>query len=271
MRKIVLFLFAVGLIFNNLLAISVPVNPEDGELGRSFRDLKQTAFRPGEKLRYRLTYGIFDAGEAVLSVSESDKMVGGRKLWNVKGIGRTISAFEWFYKVYDRYESYIDAQGMFPWMFVRRVNEGGYKIDQDYTFYQHKNKVDNGAGKDFATPEMVQDMISAFYYARTLDFSKAKVGDKFKIDIFMDDEIYPTEIKYIGKEVIHIRKGKFRCFKFVPVVQEGRVFNSEDDLTVWITDDANKIPVLAKANIKVGSIKMHLVEWDGIANPMAKL
>ena len=83
--------------------------------------------------------------------------------------------------------------------------------------------------------------------------------------------MYPAKIKYLGKEIIKTRRGKFRCLKFAPVVQEGRVFNSEEDLTVWITDDANKIPIMARANLKVGSMKMHLVDWVGLSNPMAKV
>ena len=237
----------------------------------SFSTRPNGAFKPGEKLVYRLTYGIFDAGEATLTVDAVDKQVRGRKLWRVRGIGKTISAFEWFYKVNDRYESYIDAEGLFPWVFIRRVDEGGYKINQDYTFKQHVNKVDNGEGKEFSVPNAVQDMISAFYFARTMDYDQAKKGDQFLVNIFLDDELYPTKIKYLGKEVIRTRNGKFRCHKFAPVVQEGRVFNSEEDLTVWITDDGNKIPIMAKANIKVGSMKMHLVDWEGLSNPMAKV
>ena len=235
------------------------------------RKINHSAFQPGEKLTYRLSYGILDAGEAVLTVDESKKSIQGRKLWRVRGVGRTISAFEWFYKVNDIYESHIDAVGMFPWLFIRRVNEGGYKINQDYTFYQHKKVVDNGEGKKYKVPGMVQDMISSFYYARTIDYSNAKIGDIFTVNIFLDNELYPTKIKYKGKQTVKIRKGKFRCMKFAPVVQEGRVFNSEEDLTIWITDDKNRIPILAKAKIKVGSLKMHLVSWENLKNSLAKV
>lgn len=238
---------------------------------KEFVKIKQSAFRPGEKLTYRLSYGAFDAGEAVLTVNATDKTVNDRKLWHVRGVGKTISAFEWFYKVNDLYESYIDAEALIPWVFVRRVDEGGYKINQDYVFDQHKNQVDNGKGKKFTIPDLCQDMISAFYFARSLDFSKAKAGDIYTVNIFLDDELYPAKIKYLGKEEIKIRKGKFRCHKFAPIVQEGRIFNSEEDLTVWITDDGNKIPILAKANIKVGSLKMHLVGWEGLKNPLAQI
>jgi hypothetical protein len=261
----VMTLLFTNFVFGNELGV------EDAQSDKVFKKIPNKAFKPGEKLVYRLSYGIFDAGEAVLTVDQTDKMVRGRKIWRVRGIGKTISAFEWFYKVNDRYESYIDAEGLFPWMFVRRVNEGGYIINQDYTFYQHQNKVDNGEGKDFNVPDLVQDMISSFYFARTLDYDKAKIGDQFLVNIFLDDELYPTKIKYLGKEVIKTRNGKFRCHKFAPVVQEGRVFNSEEDLTVWITDDGNKIPIMAKANLKVGSMKMHLVDWQGLANEMAKV
>lgn len=242
---------------------------ENEATDKNFVDIKQKAFKPGEKLVYRFSYGPFDAGEATLTVDETDKVVRGRKLWRMRGIGKTISAFEWFYKVYDRYETYMDAEAMVPWIFIRRVNEGGYIIEQDYIFHQHKNVVDNGEGKKFNVPDMVQDMISSFYYARTMDFKKAKIGERYKVDIFLDDELFPTEIKYMGLEVLKTRKGKFKCYKFAPVVQEGRVFTSEEDLTVWITADENKIPIMAKANIQVGSIKMHLVGWEGLANPVA--
>lgn len=268
MKKITLTMMALVALF---VCHAEEIDGEEDISTVPFKKIDNKAFKPGEKLIYRLTYGFMDAGEATLSVDETDKMVRGRKLWRVRGIGKTISAFEWFYKVNDRYESYIDSEGLFPWLFVRRVDEGGYLINQDYTFYQHQNKVDNGAGKKFDVPNMVQDMISSFYYARTIDYSKAKVGDKFMVNIFLDDELYPTQIKFLGKEVVKTRTGKYRCLKFAPVVQEGRVFNSEEDLTIWITDDGNKIPIMAKANLKVGSMKMHLVRWEGLSNPMAEV
>ena len=234
----------------------------------NFVSANNTSFKPGEKLTYRLSYGILDAGEAVLTVDKTTKKVRGRELWKVRGTGRTISAFEWFYKVNDVYESYVDANGMFPWMFVRRVNEGGYIINQDYTFYQHKKVVDNGEGKKFGVPSNVQDMISAFYYARTLDYDNAKNGDVFTVNVFLDDELYPAKIRYKGKQIVKTRKGKIMCHKFAPVVQEGRIFKTEKDLTIWITDDANKIPIVAKAKIKIGSLKMHLVNYENLVEPL---
>lgn len=228
------------------------------------------AFQTGEKLRYRITYGFVDAGEAVLEVkSTTKKGAGTREMLHVVGTGRTLGGFNAVYKVNDTYESYIDKKGIFPWQFVRRVDEGGYKISQDYAFKQDKLKVHNGT-KEFAIPVGIQDMISSFYYARTLNFKNAKKGDVFEFKCFMDDKIWPLKVKYVGDEVISIRKGKFKCKKFVPVVQTGRYFKSENDVNFWVTDDENRIPILIKAKIPVGTVKLHLVEWSGLKHDLVK-
>ena len=152
--------------------------------------------------------------------------------------------------------------------FVRNVDEGGFKINQKYTFKQNYKKVNNGK-KDFKVPLGIQDMISSFYKARTLDFSDLKKGKVFSFKCFMDDEVYDLKIKYKGTETIKIRKGKFKCYKFVPVVQTGRYFENEEDVQFWVTADENRIPVLVKAKIPVGTVKMHLIEWNGLKNELS--
>ena len=107
-------------------------------------------------------------------------------------------SFNWFFKVRDRYETYMDQEGVFPWMFIRRVNEGGFKIEQDYSFKQDIEKVDIGKGKKVKAPFGIQDMLSSFYYARTLDMVNAKKGQEFKLSMFVDGEVFPFKIKYLG-------------------------------------------------------------------------
>lgn len=233
-----------------------------------YPSVKNSAFQAGEVLRYRVTYGFVDAGEAIMEVKNTSKKGDNRPLYHVVGTGRTLGGFNAFYKVRDTYESYIDQKSIMPWYFVRDVNEGGYKVNQSYTFSQDKNTVHNG-DKTFQTPMGVQDMISSFYKARTLDFTNMKKGHIFEFKCFMDDEIYNLKIKYVGDEEVKIRKGKFKTHKFVPVVQTGRYFKNEEDVQFWVTADENKIPLLVKAKIPVGVVKMHLVEWNGLKNDLA--
>jgi hypothetical protein len=233
----------------------------------TYPSVSNSAFTTGEKLRYRVTYGFMDAGEAIMEVKSTSKKGNNRALHHVKGTGRTLGGFNAFYSVYDIYESYIDKKSMMPWYFIRNVNEGGYKINQSYTFKQNLNRVYNGS-KDFKVSIGIQDMISSFYKARTLNLDGIKKGKTFSFDCFMDDEVYTLKIKYVGTEEVKIRKGKFKCFTFVPVVQTGRYFNNEEDVKFWVTADKNRIPILVKAKIPVGTVKMHLVEWEGLKNSL---
>lgn len=231
--------------------------------------IPNVAFAPGEVLVYRVHYGFIDAGEARLEVSKEYKDFGGRKCYHVIGTGRSMGAFDWFFKVRDSYESYIDTQALVPWLFIRRTNEGGYTINQNVSF-NHFKKTATSEKKTIETPSRVQDLVSAFYYARTIDFSKAAPGDTFVIHTYLDDETFPLTIKFIGRETLKTAKGKFRCIVFRPMLLEGRVFKEKEGMTMWVTDDKNRIPVRAQADILVGSVKMDLKGYEGLLNPLAK-
>lgn len=235
------------------------------------KPVENKAFKKGEVLEYRVHYGFVDAGYARIEVKNEDRKIGGQNVFHTIGTGKTHWAFDWFFRVRDRYESYIDEDGLYPWLFVRRVDEGGYIINQDYSFLWNKDTVDNGAGKRFPIPPRTQDMLSSFYYARTLDLGQAKDGDIFSVQAFIDDSVWTGKLKYIGMDTIEIGLGKFSCLKFVPIVQKGRIFKKEEDLTLYISNDKNKIPILAEAKILVGSIKMELMNYSGIANPISKI
>jgi len=236
-----------------------------------YRKVENKAFKDGEFLKYKLAYGIMNAGEATLEVKKVKKKIQDRDILHIIGRGYSISAFDWFFKVRDKYETYLDEEGIFPWLFVRRIEEGGYKKEQDYKFFQNQERVEYvQKDKEYKVPHGVQDMISSFYYARTIDFSNAKKDQVFEFESFVDGELYPIKIKYAGTETIRVDAGRFECMVFHPVVQEGRIFKRDDDLTVYITKDENKIPILARAKILVGSVRMELIDYKNLANPMAK-
>jgi hypothetical protein len=242
---------------------------------KALRTVQNQAFRHGEKLKFRLHYGFVSAGEAVLEVKNDSKNVGGRECYHVVGTGQSVGAFNWFFKVRDRYESVIDKTALVPWMFIRRVDEGGFIINENVSFNHHKNSAtSNGTRnkKDISRgidnlPEGIQDMVSAFYYARTIDFSNVKEGDIFPIQGLIDNEVVPLNIKFIGREEVETNKGTFRCLKFRPMLQEGRVFKDNEDMTVWVSDDLNHIPIRVQTDVLVGSIKMDLVDFENLANP----
>lgn len=252
---------------------SVAVNPSANEVltTKELPRVEYNAFKKGERLKYAVSYGWLDAGEAVIEIKNEERMIAGRPILHMVGTGKSLGTFNFFFEVKDRYESYVDQQGLFPWIFVRDINEGGFKLKQYYTFDQYKQKVKTDKGKEYSVPLGIQDMISSFYRARALDFKGVKPGQVFQMEAFVDGEIWPMKIRYIKNEVVETDKGKFDCMVFRPVVQTGRIFKKEEDMTVWITRDKNRVPVLAKAKILVGSITMELIDYQGLANPIAKL
>jgi hypothetical protein len=232
------------------------------------RTIENKAFRPGEVLKFRIHYGFIDAGTATMEVKKETQSIGGRTCYHIIGTGETVGAFDWFFKVRDRYESIVDSQAIIPWLFFRRVNEGGYNINQNVSFNHYTDSA-KSEKKTIAIPSYTQDLLSAFYYSRTFDVKNAKVGDEFPISGYLDDDTLPLNVKYIGKDIVKTKAGTIKCLMFRPMLQEGRVFKENEDMTVWVSDDDNHIPVRVQANVLVGSIKMDLVSFSNIANPIS--
>lgn len=270
-RKTTLALVGACLLSIGFAQGRTQVTPADTANPYGLRSVAHTAFAPGEKLSYILHYGWLNAGVATVELKENPTPMLGRKVLHASAQGKSMGAFNTFFKVQDLFETRFDQQGVFPWLFNRRCDEGGYIINQDYTYLQTQKKVTTHEKKAFEVPAYTQDMISAFYYARTWDFSALEPGHEFTMNVFIDNEIWPLRMKFVGRETVKVRNGKYRCLKFQPMVQKGRIFKDNDDLNVWVTDDGNRIPVLVQAKILVGSIKMELTDYQGLVNPISKL
>jgi len=239
---------------------------------QELREAENEAFIRGEKLKFRVYYdavltGKVTAGEATLHVKKENKKIANRSTYHIEGIGRSKGAFNLFFKVEDRFESYIDESALIPWIFIRRTREGGYIKDDDVVFNQYKHEAKSRTMTS-AVPENVQDIISALYYARTLDFSEAEIGDEFDVPFFLDDSNYVSKIVYLGKDVVKTSLGEFNALKFKPKLIAGDVFAEEYPMTLWVTDDKNHLPLIAISAVIVGTVKMELIEYSGVANPV---
>lgn len=245
---------------------------------QDLKKIEHKAFKPGERIKYRAFYdavltGEVNAGTAELEIKKDPVTIQGRKTWHIVGIGKSIGAFNFFFKVVDRYETYIDELAVVPWLFIRRVNEGGYIIKHDMVFDRYRNKAffedkKSGRKSEIVITPNVHDIISAFYYARTIDYSKAKEGDEFSVPFVLDDTLYQSKIHYLGREKVTIPLGTFNCIKFKPMMLVGSVFKEPYPMIIWISDDENKIPVKAQSGILVGTVKMELLEYENLANPL---
>lgn len=228
----------------------------------------KAVFAVGEYLRYRLHYGFVDAGVGELKVMDEPVMMKGHPCYHIVATGSTTRSFDWIYKVRDRYESYVTLNGMAPLLFKRDIYEGGFAYRDSYAF-DHAIRRATSDGKQYVVPENVQDIVSAFYIARSLDFSQAVAGQTYELPLFLDHETHRFIFRFKGRKTISTDAGTFRALVFMPVVMKGRVFSSQDDLVVYISDDANKIPLQIKANILVGAVKMTLTDYRGLRHPLS--
>jgi hypothetical protein len=169
--------------------------------------------------------------------------------------------------VNDRFESYFDQDALIARQFIRRTRENNYKKD-DLVIFRQRDKLAVSLSKIVKVPANVQDVISAFYYARTLDISDLKPGETFEIPFFLDDSVYHSRVIYKGRETVKTKLGKFRCVAFQPMVATGYAFDDPYPITIWITDDANRLPVLIDSEQSVGRARVELISYSGLANPI---
>ncbi len=164
----------------------------------------------------------------------------------------------------------MDEEYLVPWLFIRNTHEGSYSVNDEIRFNQYSgNYSSRKANKKMKIG--TYDILSAFFYCRTLDFSNLKVGERFPVNFVLDDSMYVSRIEFAGREEVKTDLGTFRCLKFKPMVATGYVFSQPYPMDIWITDDQNRIPILAKSAVVVGSVKLELIEYKGLANPVTSL
>ena len=229
-------------------------------------------FEAGEWLRYRLHYGFFNASYATLSIK--DTIFRGEPAFHAVGEGRTTGLASLFFKVEDVYESIFSKSEIRPIFFLRDIDEGGYTKNLEVQFDSQSNNaivnnIKNGTVKTFSTKENIQDLISSLYYLRK-NFSpnNIEVGDYFTINMFYDSKNRELSLRYLGKEVMNTKYGKIECLKLMPATNRSRIFKGEGSITIWLTNDKNRLPIRVQADLLVGSIKADLEKFSGIANPI---
>jgi hypothetical protein len=231
-----------------------------------FRKIDNKAFKVGEKLTFDVNYGFVTAGIAVMHVQKL-KRISGRDSYYITFDVNNVPSFDWLYRVRDKYETYLDVEGLFPWRFEQHIREGNFKRDFAAFFDHRKGKAKTSNG-EFDIPLYVNDILSAFYITRTYDYSNMKVNDRIHLQNFYKDKVYDLDVKYLGKETIEVPAGKFDCIIVEPLVQEGGLFKSEGSIVIWLSDDNLKVPVRVKTKVVIGHIDGELTKYEGLAGKL---
>ena len=230
------------------------------------------AFQGVEWFQFRIHYLGFNASFATLEVKE--ETFKGKPVYHITGKGKSTGLLHWFFKVDDNYETYIDRKTGAPYRFIRQIDEGGHTKDIQIDFNHESNTAlvynrKHGTKKTFTVEENVQDMLSSFYYLRNkLEVKGLKPGDEINLNMFFDNENYDFKLEFLGREMLHTKFGKMAALKFRPYVMAGRVFKEEESLTLWVSDDANRMPLKIKAELAVGSLNADINAFKGLKHPL---
>lgn len=232
----------------------------------TLRTIPNEAFAEGERLVFDVGYSFIVAGEAVFSIPRMDTIFG-RQCYEILFTVTTTPTFSFFFKVDDRYESDLDAKGIFPWRFSQRVREGKYSRDftADLDQIHGIAKTQDGI---HVIPPYVHDVVSAFYYTRTLDLNSMRPGQRTLLQNFYKDTTYSLAVKFLGYQRIRVDAGTFDCVLVEPLVKEGGLFKSEGRVLMWLTNDEKKIPVKVSTQVIIGSIDAELREYSGLNSPI---
>ena len=237
-----------------------------------FCGIKNSSFKNGETVKMTVYYSTMGAyiGAGDATFTTTLERFNGKPVYHAVGIGNSYPFFDNFYKVRDRYESYIDTNTLLPIKFIRNVDEGGFKIYNNVTFNQTTNTAVSTNGV-FKITDCMQDVVSAMYYARNINFDKLKPGDKIPFDMFLDDEVHHLYLRYMGKEKIKTQYGKFRAIKFKPLLIKGTMFKGGEGMTAWVSDDPNHLLLRVESPIVVGSIKVDMMGYINLRYPLTAL
>jgi hypothetical protein len=239
-----------------------------------YRTVQNDAFGHGEELKYRVFYDSWmtywmTAGTGTMKIYPEPVTKQGRETYQIEVTGNSVGIFTLFYKVRDKFTSYLDKKALVPLEFYRKTHEGSFRMTDEVVF-DHENLTATSPKMVKPITPGVQDVVSAFYYMRTMDFDTARKGDAYYIDFYLDDSVYRSRVIFMGRDWVETGLGKFYCMGFKPQVAQGDLFKEPYPMMLWVTDDSNKIPILAKSGVYIGSITLELIDYKGLKYPLGK-
>lgn len=233
-------------------------------------------FQKGEKLDYKLHWGFINAGNASIKVDDNLFKVNDKISYKISVNGWSSSFLNIGFKIKDSWTTYVDTSSFTTLKSIRDIEEGRYLLHEEVLYdYYLKNALISRKHPDKEKEELVKtipgfvaDIVSGFFELRKINFNNHRVGDTLSLKVFFDKENYIFKVRYMGKGTVKTEVGKYKAFKLVPVMPKNRLFDGEESIKAWISDDGNKIPLMAEVEMFVGSVKLELTGFKNLLHPM---
>ena len=244
------------------------------------------AYQAGERLFFTLSYelGALHTDLAEASVSLDKQIFNGKEVFHVDVDGKTIKIYDFFFKIREDFQSWFTCDGLRPLRFTRDTQEGRYHATNDYIYnwdaaepYIAADVYSSSKGKGRKQLELpldpcTFDLPTLFYYARNMDFDSVEPGKKYPMTFAIDDDVYNVYFILYGRETVKVKGlGTVKTIRFAARLVAGEVFNGEEDMMIWISDDENRIPIKFEAPILVGTASGRLKSYEGLKYPFSSL
>jgi len=238
--------------------------------------VENTAFQSGESVTYKVFYNWnfiwVAAGEVTFSVEDLGDS------YRFSANGSTYESYDWFYRVKDHYESIVDKNTLLPIQYLHKVEEGNYTQYQRIEFDRergiattYKGKTEDQLEVTFSEIDYCDlDLVSVIYHTRNIDLDQIKKDKYYHMSIFMDKELWPLDLNYLGNRKSKRIKGlgTFNLLKMSPDVVVGDIFNEDSKMIVWVGNDDNRLPIMIESPISVGSVKAILKDYENLRHPL---
>jgi len=240
--------------------------------GYEYRYIPNECYTRGERILFKLHYGFINAGEAEMRIDQDIHLVNNRPCYKIDILGYSVGVFDMMLRIRDTWGSYLDTAAIISQRSYRYIEEGRYRKNEMINFDHSRqvavlNKLDKHTKElvekvEYQIPENVQDLVSGYYYLRTIDYNSLPEGTKIKVTGFFDKELYHMEIKYLGKERLKTKLGHYDALVMSPVMPDNKMFDGENSIKVWLSDDQYKIPLKIKAKMFVGAVEVDIIEYQ---------
>ena len=236
-------------------------------------------FAVGEQIEFKINYGVFTVGKAKMKIHKTIHNINYRGCYKVDAWGKTSGLVSWISRVDDNWGAYVDTISLVPHISYRNIKEGRYRKNELVKFDHTTNNIEvkefndsTGQFKEpmyYASPtKNTRSIISVFMYLRTIDFNSMPIGDTLMIPSFFEDTFYELEIIYKGKGKVKTKVGKFNAIKLVPIIPDNKIFDGENSITMWLSDDNNRLPIKVEADLFIGSSGIEIIHYEGVKNPI---
>jgi len=236
------------------------------------RVIVNKSFSFGERVEYRVHYGFINAAEARVEIAKNISVVNNKPCFKINVTGRTTGAFDLISRVRDNWRSYVDTVAIVPQMFYRSIQENKYRKEETVVFNHDKDQATSTVKeetKTYKTPNNIHDIISGYFYLRTINFERVTEGEVIEVPTFFDGEVYKLRIRYVGRDVIKTKFGKIKVLRLNPLIPDNKLFKGEGAVKLWVSDDINRIPLKAEVELAIGSLEMDIKSVKNLQKELA--